>query len=110
MATAHPPSTSPTMSSARARAPSKKTSLNSAVPVTCRIGRISMPSWSIGTRKKLMPLCLGASRFVRASTKHHCDHWASDVHTFWPWSTQSSPSRSARVEMLARSLPALGSE
>ena len=31
-----------------------------------------------------MPLCLGASGSVRASTKHHCAHWASEVHTFWP--------------------------
>ena len=57
-----------------------------------------------------MPLCFGASRSVRASTKHQSLQWASDVHTFWPLSTHSSPSQasSARVWMLARSEPAFG--
>ncbi len=44
-----------------------------------------------------MPLCFGASRSVRQSTKHHCAQCASDVHTFWPVMTHSSPSSSARV-------------
>ncbi len=62
-----------------------------------------------------MPLCFGASRSVRASTKHQSLQWASDVHTFCPSSTHSSrPSASvastARVWMLARSEPASGSE
>ncbi|MND08301.1 hypothetical protein D3C83_308300 [compost metagenome] len=35
---------------------------------------------------------------------------APDVHTFWPVITHSSPSRSALVWRLARSLPAPGSE
>ena len=56
-----------------------------------------------------MPLCFGASRLVRASTKHQSAQWACDVHTFWPSITHSPPSRSARVWMLARSEPALGS-
>ena len=47
-----------------------------------------------------MPVCFGASRSVRASTKNHCAQCASDVHTFWPLITHSSPSglgaRSAR--------------
>ena len=57
-----------------------------------------------------MPLCLGASRLVRASTKHQSAQWASDVHTFWPLIDHSSPSTSsARVWTLARSDPASGS-
>ena len=47
---------------------------------------------------------------VRASTKHQCAHWASEVHTFCPVTAHASPSRSARVATLARSLPAPGSE
>ena len=35
---------------------------------------------------------------------------ALDVQTFWPLSTQWSPSWTARVARLARSLPAPGSE
>ena len=36
--------------------------------------------------------------------------WAKLVHTFWPVTTHSSPSRTARVESPARSEPAPGSE
>ena len=35
--------------------------------------------------------------------------WASDVQIFWPLTTHSSPSRTARVPRLARSMPAPGS-
>ena len=35
--------------------------------------------------------------------------WASVFHTFWPFTTHSSPSRTARVASDARSLPAPGS-
>ncbi len=48
MATRQPPLTSPTTRSDAVRAPSRKTSLNSEVPVTWTIGRSSMPGWSIG--------------------------------------------------------------
>ena len=51
MATFQPLFTPPTTSMALARAPSKNTSLNSEVPVTWRIGRISTPSWRSGMRK-----------------------------------------------------------
>ena len=47
---------------------------------------------------------------VRQTTKHQSDWWARDVHTFWPVTTHSSPSSTALVCTLARSLPALGSE
>ena len=70
-----------------------------------------MPGWRIGTSRYEMPRCLGcASRSVRQSTKHQSAQCASDVHTFWPSMTHSSPSSSARVWTLARSEPAFGSE
>ena len=42
---------------ASVRASSKKTSLNSAVPVICFSGRTSTPGWSIGTSRYDRPLC-----------------------------------------------------
>jgi hypothetical protein len=41
---------------------------------------------------------------------HHLEYWAPEVQTFWPLTTQSSPSLTARVLSAARSLPASGSE
>ena len=40
----------------------------------------------------------------------HFDHIAIDVQIFWPLTTYSSPSRTARHASDARSLPELGSE
>ena len=110
IATRQPPFTSPTTSSRAARAPSKKTSLNSDVPVSWMIGRISTPAWRMGQRMNEIPLCFGADGSVRHTTKHQSAQWASDVHTFCPVITHSSPSRTARVCTLARSDPASGSE
>ena len=56
------------------------------------------------------PLCLGWSGSVRAMISPMSEYCAPDVHTFCPVITHSSPSRSARVCRLARSLPAPGSE
>ena len=56
-----------------------------------------------------MPLRLGTSGSVRASSTPKSARWAHVVHTFWPVSTHSSPSRSARVASEARSDPAPGS-
>jgi hypothetical protein len=119
IATRHPSSTAPTTCSTGVRASVKNVSLNSLSPVSCTIGRISMPGWSIGTSRYEMPLCLGAAlsparpaaRFVRASTKHQSAHSASDVHTFCPSITHSEPSSDscALVDRLARSDPAPGS-
>ena len=47
---------------------------------------------------------------MRQTTKHQSAWWASEVQTFWPVTTHSSPSSTALVWTLARSLPALGSE
>ena len=57
-----------------------------------------------------MPLCLGTSRFVRAMRIPQSLCWAPDVHTFCPFTTKASPSRTARLLSAARSDPASGSE
>ena len=67
-ATRHPSFTSPTTRSAPVRAPSKNTSLNSEVPVICRMGRTSTPGWSIGTSRYDSP-CGGSDVGVGAA--HH---------------------------------------
>ena len=51
MATFHPSPGRPTTLASSVRGPSKNTSLNSEVPVSCTMGRISMPAWRMGTRR-----------------------------------------------------------
>ena len=58
----------------------------------------------------MSPRCLAASPSVRASSMHHLAWWAIVVHTFWPVTTHSSPSRTAFVFSDARSEPDCGSE
>ena len=91
------------------RTSSKNTSLNVWPPVISMIGRISMPGRSIGQMKYETPLCFGASGLVRAMRMPNFEKCASDVQIFWPLTTYSSPSRTARVPRLARSEPAPGS-
>ena len=57
-----------------------------------------------------MPLRLGASGSVRASSRHQSACRAPLAHSFWPLTTNRSPSRRAVVRRLARSDPASGSE
>ncbi len=59
----------PTTLSRAVTAPSKKTSLNSDVPVSWRIGRTSTPGWFMGTSRYERPLCLSDPGSVRHSTK-----------------------------------------
>ena len=87
----------------------KNTSLNVGPPVISVIGRISMPGRSIGQMKYEMPLCLGTSGSVRAMRMPNRAYCAPLVQIFWPLTTNSSPSRTARVPRPARSLPAPGS-
>ena len=47
-------------------------------------------------RNIVMPLCLGLSGEVRVMISPMSENCAPDVHTFWPVSTHSSPSRIAR--------------
>lgn len=112
MATRQPLPSPPTRWSGSARAPSKKTSLNSLVPVSCRIGRTSTlpPGWSIGTRRRERPWWRCEPDSVRASTKHQSASWAYEVQIFWP-ERRYAPveSRVALVRTAARSEPAPGS-
>ena len=109
-ATFQPLLTSPRRWSSGTRTSVKKTSLKLAPPVIWRSGRISTPGAFMSTTKPVRPLCLGRSGSVRAMISPMSLYWAPDVHTFWPVMPHSSPSRSARVCRLARSLPAPGSE
>ena len=109
-ATFQPLLTSPRRSESGTRTSVKKTSLKLAPPVIWRSGRISTPGARMSTTKPVRPLCLGRSGSVRAMISPMSLYWAPDVHTFWPVITHSSPSRSALVCRLARSLPAPGSE
>ena len=68
-----------------------------------------MPGVRMSTTKYVMPRCASASGSVRASRMPHCATCARVVHTFWPLTTYSSPSRMARVASDERSLPAPGS-
>jgi len=87
----------------------RNTSLKWDSPVIWRNGRTSMPGVAMSTRKYVIPRCLGASGSVRASRMPWWLVSAFEVHTFWPFTTHWSPSRSARVTNPARSLPAPGS-
>ena len=51
---------------------------------------------------------LGHVGSVRASRIPHSARWAADVHTFWPVTTHSSPSRTARVAIAGQVGPGLG--
>ena len=57
-----------------------------------------------------MPRCFGASGSVRTRQNIQSAICALLVQIFWPFTTKSSPSRTARVWSEARSLPAPGSE
>jgi len=57
-----------------------------------------------------MPLRLGASGSVRASSRHQSACLPPLAHSFWPFTTYESPARRAEVRRLARSDPASGSE
>ncbi len=56
-----------------------------------------MPGASIGQMKYEMPSCFGASGSVRAMRMPNLASWAIEVQIFWPVTTHSSPSRTARV-------------
>ena len=108
-ATFHPSPSRPSMWSWRTRASVKNTSLNSASPVIWNSGRTSTPGVRMSITKYDMPLCFGWSGSVRAISIPQRARWASVVQTFWPFTTHSSPSLTARVARLATSEPAPGS-
>ena len=67
------------------------------------------PGAANGTRNAVRPWCFGTSKSVRVMARPQSAKRAPDVHTFWPFRTHSSPSRTARVVSEARSEPAEGS-
>ncbi len=91
------------------RASVRNVSLNMAWPVISRSGRTSTPLWCMSSAKYEIPRCLGWSGSVRASSIAMSAIWPSEVHTFWPLTIHSSPSRTARAFSPARSEPAPGS-
>ena len=104
-----PPWTGPTTWLEGMRTSVRNTSLKWATPSIWRSGRMSMPGLVMSTRKKVIPRCFGTSGSVRARRMAQSLCWASEVHTFCPFTTQVSPSGSARVRRPARSDPAPGS-
>ena len=58
---------------------------------------------------QVMPWCFGTSTLVRAMSMPRSAVDPSEVQTFWPLTTHSSPSSTARVVRPARSEPAPGS-
>ncbi len=105
-----PSSTWPTTFVAGTRTSVKYTSLNPDPPFIWRSGRMSMPGERKSMMNIVMPRCFGMSGFVRAMTAPKSECCAPVVHTFCPLTTNSSPSRSARICSEATSLPAPGSE
>ena len=69
-----------------------------------------MPGSFMSTIRQEMPLCFGASGSVRTYSWHQSARCPSEVQIFWPLTTKSSPSRTARVRSAARSDPASGSD
>ena len=61
-------------------------------------GGTSTPGACMSTTNIVMPLCFGCSGSVRTITMPKRARCASVVHTFWPLTTHSSPSRTVRVE------------
>ncbi len=82
-----PSPSEPTRLVTEERAPSKKTSLNSDVPVAWMIGRSSMPGSRIGTSRYDRPLCRLEPASVRTIAKPQSAQWASEVQTFCPLMT-----------------------
>ena len=86
------------MFAAGTRTSVKNTSLNSCVPVICTIGlHLDARRAHVDDEVRDAGVRFGASGSVRASRMPHCATCASVVHTFWPFTTYSSPSRVARV-------------
>ena len=108
-ATGQPWSSSPTTSVIGTRTSVRNTSLKCAAPLIWRSGRTSTPGDRMSSSRYEMPRCFGASGSVRTSRIARSACRAPDVHTFWPFTTSSSPSRSALVRSAARSEPASGS-
>ena len=110
MPTIQPSFCGPSSASAGRRTSLRNTSSNSASPFIWRSGRSSTPGEAMSIRKNEMPLWGRASASVRAMRIPRSATRPLEHQTFWPSTTHSSPSRTARVDNDARSEPASGSE
>ena len=108
-ATRQPSPVAPTRYASGTRTSSRNTSLKSTSPPMCRSGRTSTPGACRSTMKYVSPRRFGTAGSVRARQIAKSERCAHVVQTFWPLSTHSSPSRTARVASDARSDPAPGS-
>src|SRR5206468_902003 len=108
MATPQPPPTPPSRWPSGMRVSVKYTSLKCEAPEICLMRRVSMPGDFIDRKKNVSPLCLPACGSLRATRMAQSAQCAPEVQIFWPLTTQSSPSRTARVRRPARSEPAPG--
>src|ERR1700751_4332699 len=78
-------------------------------PSTVRMGWISTPGVSSGTRNMVRFLCFGALGSVLVSRNTYLALWALEVNILEPLITQLPPSRTARVLHVATSEPPSGS-
>ncbi len=108
--TVQPPSTSPIRSLSGTRTSVRNSWQNSLLPLSISMRLMSTPGWRIGRMKTVRPRCLGTSQLVRARHRPQSAYHAPVVQIFEPFSTQSSPSRTAVVSSPATSEPPLGSE
>ena len=93
------------------RTSTKNSSANSESPRMVWIGRTVMPGDFRSISSMVMPAWRGfACGSVRTSANIQSAKWPLVVHILWPLTTKLSPSSTARVERLARSEPAPGSE
>ena len=109
MAMRHPSPSPPRRSTSGMRASVKNTSLNSASPVIWCSGRTSTPGRVHVDQEAGDALVLGDLGVGAGEEQARSRQWATVVQTFWPLTTHSSPSRTARVARLATSEPAPGS-
>ena len=73
------------------------------------IGVHENPGADVGTMRIVIPLCLGTSGSVRHASQMKSAWFAPDVNTLLPLTSHWSPSSTADVLRLARSVPAPGS-
>ncbi len=84
--------------------------MNGDEPLIKRIGFTDTPGDVMSIKRNVMPSCFFASKSVRTRTNIQSALSPYDVHTFWPFTMKTSPSRIAFVCRLARSEPEPGSE
>src|ERR1019366_3066102 len=89
---------------------SKNDSQNTDLPLISRIGFGRTPGSSMSISRKLIPSCFFTVGSVRTRQKIQSEKCAFDVQILCPLTRKCSPCNTARVDRLARSDPAPGSE